>query len=83
MFFGTYIYELPSHHCPFCYLQDDYYFIGYFLYATLFLGTFNGLVVIFKNEMKYYNLSMFFNSLYLIIVSFYVVFYYLRNGVFL
>ena len=83
MFFGTYIYELPSHHCPFCYLQDDYYFIGYFLYATLFLGTFNGLVVIFKNEIKYYNLSMLFNSLYFIIVSFYVVFYYLRNGVFL
>lgn len=83
MFFGTYIYELPSHHCPFCYLQDDYYFIGYFLYATLFLGTFNGLVVIFKNEIKYYKMSMLFNSLYLIIVSFYVVFYYLRNGVFL
>lgn len=83
MFFGTYIYELPSHHCPFCYLQSEYYFIGYFLYATLFIGTFNGLVVIFKNELKYYNMSMIFNSLYLLVVSIYVVVYYLRNGVFL
>lgn len=83
MFFGTYIYELPSHHCPFCYLQSDYYFVGYLLYATLFIGTFNGLVVIFKNEDKYYKISMLFNGLYLVIVSLYVVVYYLRNGVFL
>jgi len=83
MFFGTYIYELPSHHCPFCYLQSEYYFIGYLLYTSLFIGTFNGLVVIFKNEAKYYKISMLFNSLYLVVVSLYVVSYYLRNGVFL
>ena len=28
IFFSTYIYELPSHHCPFCILQKDYYYIG-------------------------------------------------------
>jgi len=83
MFFGTYIYELPSHHCPFCFLQTDYYFVGYFLYGALFMGTFNGLVVIFKNELKYYKISMLFNSLYLVVVSLYVGVYYIRNGVLL
>lgn len=83
MFFGTYIYQLPSHHCPFCYLQSEYYFVGYVLYATLFLGTFNGLIVIFKDKEIYYKISMFFNTLYFVVVSLYVIVYYLRNGVFL
>ncbi|WP_373070184.1 hypothetical protein [Sulfurimonas sp.] len=81
MFFGTYIYELPSHHCPFCYLQSDYYYIGYIVYALLFLGTFNGLIVLF-NE-KYIKLSFISNVLFVILVSLYVVVYYLKNGVFL
>jgi len=51
MFFGTYIYELPSHHCPFCYLQSDYYYIGYLLYALLFMGTFNGIMALFKDDL--------------------------------
>jgi hypothetical protein len=42
-FFGTYIYQLPTHHCPFCFLQSDYYYIGYILYTALFLGTFYGI----------------------------------------
>ncbi|MFT7005077.1 MAG: hypothetical protein ACJAWW_002446, partial [Sulfurimonas sp.] len=52
VFFGTYIYELPSHHCPFCFLQSDYYFVGYLIYTLLFLGTFYGLVVGFINSSK-------------------------------
>ena len=40
VFFGTYIYELPTHHCPFCFLQSDYYYIGYLFYQFLFMGTF-------------------------------------------
>ena len=31
---------MPYHHCPFCILRSEYYGIGYFLYATLFLGVF-------------------------------------------
>jgi len=42
-FFGTYIYELPTHHCPFCMLQSDYHYIGYILYTTLFIGTFSAM----------------------------------------
>jgi len=81
LFFGTYIYELPSHHCPFCYLQSDYYFVGYLLYTLLFLGTFNGLIVVFKKE--FFRLSFVLNLLFTLVVSGYVVVYYFKNGVFL
>ncbi len=87
-FFGTYIYELPSHHCPFCLLQSDYYYIGYFLYSFLFLGTFYAIYVgfIWTNHTsmeKHYKISFFFTSLYTFSVSFYPLWYYLQNGVFL
>jgi hypothetical protein len=44
-FFCLYIYELPSHHCPFCLLQREYWFVGYPLYATLLGGAIAGLGV--------------------------------------
>ncbi len=87
IFFGTYIYELPTHHCPFCFLQKDYYYIGYLLYILLFLGTFYGLLVGFisdnKQRDKKYILSLIFNAAYIIVVSSYVVIYYMKNGVLL
>ena len=81
MFFGTYIYELPSHHCPFCYLQSDYYYVGYLIYTLLFLGTFNGLMVLFKDG--FFKVSFIADVLFVLLVSGYVVVYYLKNGVFL
>ncbi|MDD5401392.1 MAG: hypothetical protein PHQ93_09420 [Sulfurimonas sp.] len=84
LFFGTYIYELPSHHCPFCYLQSDYYYVGYLIYFLLFIGTFYGLVVSFVKESKVsYKVSLLFNSLYVILLTMYVVIYYIKNGVLL
>ena len=44
-FISIYIYELPSHHCPFCILQKEYGYIGYFLYLTLLLGGLTGMGV--------------------------------------
>lgn len=44
-FIGLYIYELPSHHCPFCLLQGEYGYIGYPLYAALLTGAVAGLAV--------------------------------------
>jgi ABC-type xylose transport system permease subunit len=44
-FICLYIYEMPSHHCPFCILQREYGYIGYPLYATLLLGGVTGLGV--------------------------------------
>ncbi|MFA5111469.1 MAG: hypothetical protein WC443_08700 [Desulfobaccales bacterium] len=42
-FISIYFYELPTHHCPFCILQKEYGYIGYFLYLTLLVGGLSGL----------------------------------------
>lgn len=36
---SPYIYELPTHHCPFCMVQSDYDYIGYLIYALLIGGS--------------------------------------------
>ncbi len=88
-FFSTYIYQLPTHQCPFCMLQKEYYFIGYFIWGTLFLGTFFGvssfiLKTFIDKDLAYtYKYSLIFNTLFLFLCSFYVIRYYLVNGVFL
>lgn len=41
--FCLYIYELPTHHCPFCLLHREYGFVGYALYAVLLGGAISGL----------------------------------------
>jgi hypothetical protein len=42
-FVAPYVYELPTHHCPFCLLQREYHWIGYPLYASLFGGCVAGM----------------------------------------
>ncbi len=89
LFFGTYIYELPTHHCPFCFLQKDYYYVGYLIYITLFVGTFSGIsgsiltMLSPSHNQSFYKTSIAFNSFYLLIVSAYPVVYYIKNGVWL
>lgn len=41
-FVSIYIYELPTHHCPFDILQGWYNYIGYPIYLTLFLTVYFG-----------------------------------------
>ena len=88
-FFSTYIYQLPTHQCPFCMLQKEYYFVGYFIWGTLFLGTFFGissfiLKTFINKDLAYtYKYSLIFNTLFVFLCSFYVIRYYLVNGVFL
>ena len=41
-YFCLYVYELPTHHCPFCMLQKEYHFVGYFLYGFLLVGAIAG-----------------------------------------
>lgn len=43
-FISLYIYELPTHHCPFDIFQRPYHFIGYPIYAALFSGVFFGIL---------------------------------------
>ncbi len=88
VFFGTYIYEMPTHHCPFCFLQSDYYYVGYLIYTLLFVGTFYGLASGFiqtskEVREKNYKISLLFNTLYVILLSLYVIVFYIKNGVFL
>lgn len=40
---SLYIYELPTHHCPFCIIMQDYHYIGYLLYILLFGGVVTGI----------------------------------------
>lgn len=87
-FFGTYIYELPTHHCPFCFLQHEYHYVGYMLYLLLFIGTFYGgaiglIDLSSKKVERYYKISLIFSSLYVIVVSYYPLSYFLKNGVWL
>ncbi len=41
--FSLYIYQLPSHHCPFCILQQEYGYLGYPLYLSLLTGAITGM----------------------------------------
>jgi hypothetical protein len=44
-FISPAVYELPSHHCPFCILQREYHSIGYLLYILIFGGAVTGMGV--------------------------------------
>jgi hypothetical protein len=89
-FFGTYIYELPTHKCPFCMLQKEYYYVGYALWFSLFVGSFigiNGAVTSLwlkkepSKSSRYWVVGLL--GLFVLLCSGYVVGYYLRNGVWL
>lgn len=88
-FFGTYIYELPTHRCPFCMLQLEYYYVGYLVWGLLFIGTFLAIEsavvegVFGKNALKLKKVSIGLLTLFVLLCSSYVVLYYLNNGVFL
>jgi hypothetical protein len=83
LFFSTYVYELPTHHCPFCLLQKDYFYVGYIFYTLLFLGTFFGISYALFDIKRYQNLSLLFNFLYTLSVTAYPISFYFRNGVWL
>jgi hypothetical protein len=44
-FISLYIYELPTHHCPFCIVMEEYGYIGYVLYVLLFGAVVSGIGV--------------------------------------
>lgn len=87
--FGTYIYELPTHQCPFCMLQDHYYYVGYVVWGLLFLGVFFAtdsaiMYYFFKiNSYKLKKMSLISLSLFILLCSAYIAVYYMKNGVLL
>jgi hypothetical protein len=44
-FMSLYFYDLPTHHCPFCILQREYFYVGYVLYVTVLGGGLCGIGV--------------------------------------
>ena len=87
-FFGTYIYELPTHKCPFCMMQKEYYYIGYLVWGSLFATLFFGLIWVIIGLVNYESKALkgvtaASISLFVSLCSAYVAYYYFKNGVFL
>ena len=88
-FFGTYIYELPTHKCPFCMFQKEYYYIGYLVWGLLFGGSFLIADAIISKKilgvdttrvLKYGAVAV---SLFVFIITLIVLIYRLKNGAWL
>ncbi len=42
-FISIYIYELPTHHCPFCILHQEYGYVGYLIYLAILVSAVSGM----------------------------------------
>ncbi len=88
-FFGTYIYQIPTHKCPFCMLQGHYHYVGYILWGSLLWGVFSVidqavLAKFFHKPSKALKRNaLLLLTLFIMLCSSYVVIYYLKNGVLL
>lgn len=88
-FFGTYVYQLPTHHCPFCLLQREYGYYGYALWSTLLVGVFLGVAApalawtVGRTESRLYTGSRWLIGIFVLLCIAPVVLYRLRNGVWL
>lgn len=88
-YFSPYIYELPLHKCPFCFLQSEYYFVGYLIYTLLYFGTLGGVFVLIceilkiKQSAKILKFSNLANFALLVLLSSYVLIYFFKHSVFL
>ena len=70
-YFGAYIYGDETHMCPFCMLKQEYNFIGYFIYISLFLSIFQTLNYIIFNYNKYIrNKVIIVFTIFLLLVSY-------------
>ena len=86
--FSTYVYELPTHRCPFCILQKEYAYTGYLFYLFLFAGTFlltaQSLALLKLGENPGLRKpGMWLVVLFVLWSGYYPLAYYLKNGVFL
>lgn len=82
---SPYVYELPTHKCPFCILQGGYGYIGYAFYITLFGGTAIGISAGIQTLLsgtepkKMTKISMVLNCAYLLLCAWYPAAYYITN----
>lgn len=86
---GIYVYELPTHICPFCMLQREYFYVGYLLWGSLFLGSFFAMAplvlegLIHQESKRSFTIALLFNLLLAIISAYFIFGFYLKNGVWL
>ncbi len=88
-FISLYYYEIPTHHCPFCILKEEYGYIGYPIYFTLFGGAVSGIGAGMLTPFRRYKslevdlpiiqsrltfISIFLYSLFTIIVTYRIIF---------
>lgn len=89
LFTGTYVYELPSHKCPYCILQREYLYTGYLFYISLFTGSAAGVNSFIYNKLSgredagYLRLCFWAAIIYSALSIFYPIRYYLINNVWL
>jgi len=82
--FGHYIYASPTHNCPFCMLQKEYYYVGYLIWGLLIIGIFKGvsegLISLFDTfEKRGLRFSLILITLFVLLCSGYVLVYYIEN----
>jgi len=88
-FFGTYIYELPTHKCPFCMLQGYYHYVGYAVWGLLLLGTFFAIDYAVMHtffhtvSQSIKRIAIVLLTMFVLLCSGYVAMYYFKNGVWL
>jgi hypothetical protein len=88
-FFGTYVYALPTHKCPFCMFQSEYYYVGYLIWGSLFAGIFLGATAAIqrlwlgKLDRSWERWSLGLLSFFVLLSSGYVAVYWLAHGVLL
>lgn len=88
-FFGTYVYQLPTHRCPFCMLQGSYRGAGYLIWGALLAGTFFAVARFVLQQMlgrplpKIRGWAVALHSLFVLTCSLWVGVYFLKNGVLL
>ncbi len=88
-FFGPYIYEQPNHNCPFCMMQKEYHYVGYFVWSLLFGGIFLGLWAIFAQKILkveshiFKKWSIVLLGIFILLLVSYVGIYYFQHHTFL
>lgn len=83
-FFSTYVYELPSHQCPFCLMQAEYYYVGYAIFASLFVATFYAVATSLFQFMQHRFLHVIiWYTIFILVTTAHFIFYLVKNGVFL
>ena len=88
-FFGTYVYALPTHKCPFCMFQPEYYYVGYAIWGSLFVGTYLGAsaaierIWLKRADLRWERWSLGLLSFFVLLCTAYVAVYFAQHGVLL